>query len=387
MYTVNKQIVDKNLLTNIDNFLTTFNKSRTNTIFFDIETTGLSSKNSMIYLLGYIVFNGENWELNQLFCEKAEDEIALILTFNKVLKGVNVLNLVHYNGDSFDIPFLKKRAAILNLSIEKEFLVEKSFESMDLYKIVRSLKSKLPLESLKQKDLEKYLSYNREDQFSGKDLIKLFKEYIAFKEDNKKELILLHNHDDLMGMLHILPILSLSYINKLTKNVSYLDELLNSPLNKEAKLSFDNLESKDNNTYISLSFKLELALFKEFHYKDDYLDFSIGNENVSIRLKVLNTSLKHFYKNYKDYFFIPNENKAIHKSVANYIDKDYRIKATKENCYICHNSSFIPAFKEFDNINIFKEAYDKKDIFMELKDINTIKKAAYLSELIKYATN
>ena len=105
MYTVNKQIVDKNLLTNIDIFLTTFNKSRTNTIFFDIETTGLSSKNSMIYLLGYIIFNGENWELNQLFCEKAEDEIALILTFNKVLKRGNVLNLVHYNGDSFDSTF------------------------------------------------------------------------------------------------------------------------------------------------------------------------------------------------------------------------------------------------------------------------------------------
>ena len=120
-------------------------------MFFDIETTGLSARNSMIYLLGYIKFNGKNWELNQLFCEKAEDEIALILTFNKVLSGVNVLNLVHYNGDSFDIPFLKKRAKFHELPIEKEFLQENSYESMDLLKLLEPIKINFPLKVTSKK--------------------------------------------------------------------------------------------------------------------------------------------------------------------------------------------------------------------------------------------
>ncbi|SEF38635.1 ribonuclease H-like domain-containing protein [Lachnospira multipara] len=386
MYTVNKQIVDTNLLKSIDNFLTIFNKSRTNTVFFDIETTGLSARNSMIYLLGYIKFNGKNWELNQLFCEKAEDEIALILTFNKVLSGVNVLNLVHYNGDSFDIPFLKKRAKFHELPIEKEFLQENSYESMDFFKIIRAYKNKLPLESHKQKDVEKYLGYERKDKFSGKELIKLFKDFIAFKEEEKRELILLHNHDDLMGMLHILPTTALSQLEFIANNKVYLENLLNSKINKEAKLDFL-LEKKDLQSEINLSFKLLAPLAKDFNFNSDYFSLKITKENVSIKIKVIKTELKHFYKNYKDYFFIPNENKAIHKSVANYIDKEFRIKATKENCYICHTSRFIPVFEEFEEINIFKESFEKNDLFMELKDMETIKKAAYLSVLIKYAAN
>lgn len=386
MYTVNKQIVDTNLLKSIDNFLTIFNKSRTNTVFFDIETTGLSARNSMIYLLGYIKFNGKNWELNQLFCEKAEDEIALILTFNKVLSGVNVLNLVHYNGDSFDIPFLKKRAKFHELPIEKEFLQENSYESMDLFKIIRAYKNKLPLESHKQKDVEKYLGYERKDKFSGKELIKLFKDFIAFKEEEKRELILLHNHDDLMGMLHILPTTALSQLEFIANNKVYLENLLNSEINKEAKLDFL-LEEKDLQSEINLSFKLLAPLARDFNFNSDYFSLKITKENVYIKIKVIKTELKHFYKNYKDYFFIPNENKAIHKSVANYIDKEFRIKATKENCYICHTSRFIPVFEEFEEINIFKESFEKNDLFMELKDMETIKKAAYLSVLIKYAAN
>ena len=234
--------------------------------------------------------------------------------------------------------------------------------------------------------MEKYLGYERKDKFSGKELIKLFKDFIAFKEEEKRELILLHNHDDLMGMLHILPTTALSQLEFIANNKVYLENLLNSEINKEAKLDFL-LEEKDLQSEINLSFKLLAPLARDFNFNSDYFSLKITKENVSIKIKVIKTELKHFYKNYKDYFFIPNENKAIHKSVANYIDKEFRIKATKENCYICHTSRFIPVFEEFEEINIFKESFEKNDLFMELKDMETIKKAAYLSVLIKYAAN
>ena len=38
-------------------------------------------------------------------------------------------------------------------------------------------------------------------------------------------------------------------------------------------------------------------------------------------------TLKYFYDNYKDYFYLPKEDTAIHKSVATYVDKDFRQKA------------------------------------------------------------
>ena len=73
------------------------------------------------------------------------------------------------------------------LPIEKEFLQENSYESMDLFKIIRAYKNKLPLESHKQKDVEKYLGYERKDKISGKELIKLFKDLqLPLKRKKKK---------------------------------------------------------------------------------------------------------------------------------------------------------------------------------------------------------
>ena len=38
-------------------------------VFFDIETTGLSSKNASIYLIGTVSYEEGAWQLTQLFAE------------------------------------------------------------------------------------------------------------------------------------------------------------------------------------------------------------------------------------------------------------------------------------------------------------------------------
>ena len=43
------------------------------TFFLDIETTGLSPKNSLIYLIGILYFDKE-WHLKQWFLDNAGDE-------------------------------------------------------------------------------------------------------------------------------------------------------------------------------------------------------------------------------------------------------------------------------------------------------------------------
>ena len=43
--------------------------------------------------------------------------------------------------------------------------------------------------------------------------------------------------------------------------------------------------------------------------------------------------LRQYYRNYKDYEFIPSEDTAMPKSITKYMDKSLRVVATPQTCY------------------------------------------------------
>ena len=53
-------------------------------------------------------------------------------------------------------------------------------------------------------------------------------------------------------------------------------------------------------------------------------------------------TLKFYYPDYKQYYYLPEEDEAIHQSLAAFVDKSRRIKATKETCYTKKNGIFLP---------------------------------------------
>ena len=98
--------------------------------------------------------------------------------------------------------------------------------------------------------------------------------------------------------------------------------------------------------------------------------------------------LKFFFPNYKDYYYLPLEDTAIHKSVGAYVDAEHREKAKAANCYQRHQSLFFPQPSEIIS-PVFREEYKAKDYFFEWKDALSEEKdllyqyaAAVLSHLI-----
>lgn len=77
--------------------------------------------------------------------------------------------------------------------------------------------------------------------------------------------------------------------------------------------------------------------------------------------------MKFFYKNYKDYYYLPKEDISIHKSVAFYVDKDYRTKAKAATCYSKKTGKFLPQFNEQIEPYFKIDYYDKTNYF-ELTD-------------------
>ena len=92
--------------------------------------------------------------------------------FFHFLKNFKIL--IHFNGDGFDIPYLLKRCAACGLDFDFS-----GVKSVDLYKKIKPFKKILGLENLKQKTIEGFLDIERQDRFSGGQLIEVYHDYLA----------------------------------------------------------------------------------------------------------------------------------------------------------------------------------------------------------------
>lgn len=318
------------------------------TIFFDIETTGFSPVHSQIYLIGCAYRKDNQICAEQFFAEQKEEEQLILTCFLELLSGFKTL--ISFNGIGFDIPFLKAKCEI--------FKQPEHFSDMnciDIFKSVSTIKFLLKLENYKQKTIESFLDIKREDRFSGGELINVYDHYT--KEPNKEDLhlLLLHNYEDIMGMPALLPILS--YVELFKENYSI----------EEAKICdykrYDGITQKE--LLITLKNQYPTPKRVSYQYKDYYL---IANDyKTTIRIPIFEGELKYFYADYKNYYYLPEEDIALHKSVASFVDKGYRENARPANCYNRKNSRFLPQSEEIMN-PVFHKEYKDTTQYFELTD-------------------
>lgn len=325
--------------------------------FFDIETTGFSAEASYLYLIGCAYYKDHSFHLIQWFSESIAEEALLINTFFEFLKNYDVL--IHYNGSGFDIPYLQKKSLLLNLNHSFNSII-----SIDLYKQLYPYKKIFKLTNLKLKTLETFLNVRRQDVLDGADLISMYQSYLGkrhyenlWKARNQQEelpftseadilleQILLHNADDIRGLLSVCPILQ--YVDLFEKRLHIL----------QAGITEDILEIK---------FETSAKLPARINYGNDVIHLTAFDSTATISVHVFEGELKYFYDNYKDYYYLPAEDYAIHKSVAHFVDKDYRVKAKPSNCYTRKKGVFVPQY-EMIITPYFKTNYQDKLTFLEV---------------------
>lgn len=356
-----------------------------NNLFFDIETTGFSRTTCFCYLIGAAYRNNDSDTITiiQWLAESDTDEPALLSEFAKLTASFS--SLTHFNGDSFDIPFLQKRTAIHNIELHLDNL-----RSIDLYKHAKGLKSLLRLESYNQKSVEHFLGIHREDKYSGGELIKVYKDYVKnvhtpIEHNEAERLLLLHNFDDICGLLKVSGILS--YNNIINKRFTYKDmmyticqsqDLLHSAdsnwhnaattatNNSTTTNNSNNNNINNNHAYITLSFSLPEEVPVSVLLKDDEYVLRAEKDVLKLRLPVLTDTLKFFYADYRNYYYLPYEDTAMHKSVAAYVDAECKVKATKETCYTKKYAAFImlPAYS--GDMPVFKRDYNEQNVYLML---------------------
>jgi len=174
----------------------------------DIETTGLSPDHSAFILGGLLCYKEKTFE--QFFVENFSEEKQVLKNFIERIKNLDVI--LTYNGQSFDMPFIIRRAEKLGIDIEFKLPY-----NLDLYLVLNAhshLRKILP--DLKQKTIENFMGFwtDRTDEISGKESIDLFYSYLKNHDYQIRDIILLHNRDDVYQLSKLLPIIEKADFHK-----------------------------------------------------------------------------------------------------------------------------------------------------------------------------
>lgn len=243
-----------------------------NTCVFDIETTGFDTRFNKVVLIGVLYKSKSKLNIKQFFADSNDDEKELLFYFKELLKDFDTI--VTYNGISFDVPFLERRALSHNMKLSFE-----NIHHLDLLKMMRTNKNTLGLEDCKLKTVEKLALIDRLDTISGKESVELYKEFLSSKDMELKKKILLHNYEDIHYLARLYcddspvsrcidkSIFSVEFFNhdfkayllsfKIQSKLLKLDYLLSSELSYPIEISHGLFEVNASGKFISVSISLK----------------------------------------------------------------------------------------------------------------------------------
>lgn len=196
--------------------------------------------------------------------------------------------------------------------------------------------------------------------YSGGELIDIYRKFAAKPSDTAhneyRKLLLLHNHDDIEGMLSLLPL------------ISYYAIIMNSYTVDNAVIDKDT--DSDGNVSLRLiaECSLPVGVPVDRHICLDNIHILIKNRTLTLVIPVISDTLKYFFKDYKNYYYLTSEDEAIHKSIAQYVDSNNRVKCSASNCYTKKTGIFLPLYDNCD-LNIFKKDYSAPEKYCNADDI------------------
>ena len=251
------------------------------------------------------------------------------------------------------------------------------------------------MESCSLKSCERFLGIYREDRCSGGELISVYREYLQDKDSEKKNMLLLHNREDIQNLPALFSFLA--YENIFQGNVHFQraellvrDEIIkkNCSNQTESTLEIEHLELEETKNChtsdkICLKFSLPSSVPVPLTLTPKNFLLEIKETSLCLTVPLYQGELCYFFKDYKDYEFIPSEDRVVHKSLAAIYPKEMREKAKASTAYQKMKASFLPVFQEKEKV--FKKTYQDKNCFIPFKGdaFESINPVEYLLSFLK----
>ena len=416
-------------------------------LFFHIETTGLSARSAGLYLIGVLTYTAAtsiaeesntasssaeaqisavpsahraasapeaagHWTLLQYFCEDVADEPAVLQAFFELLCTKKIL--ISYNGDGFDIPFLRHMVEQYGLraprphhstalhdhvdcpDTDSSTIADTrplysfdTVESFDLFKKFRPLKHLLGLPDLKLKSCERFLGIDREDRFTGGELIEVYFEWQKTKAPALLDTLLLHNAEDIANLPNLLPLLryrtlphsdfrlraherlqdgGTPLVHLSFTLLSPMSPSAHAPAESDAREVMDGSrqhwpDAGENGTREETDDRRQhwpaLTLPKPMDLRGDFWALHAEGSAVELYVQLFEGERKLFFADFEHYYYLPAEDQVIHQSLAEFVDRSARKKACARNCYQRVTGCFLPEWNELYTPALQAEYRDK----------------------------
>ena len=237
----------------------------------------------------------------------------------------------------------------------------------------------------RQKDWEAFLDIRRKDLYDGGQLISLYKEYLMKKNPELLDILLLHNKEDIQGMEAMSSLIA--YQKLLDGHVTYED------------MAYSQKNYSLGQGCLVIKCKLAMPLPKVLQISSSMGSVEIRNTHLKVSIPVMEDTLKFYFPDYQNYFYLPEEDRAVHKSIGCYVEKNHRKKAKASNCYVKKTTIFLPFPSDMHHFGIeissdsykkdlvlYKMDYKEKQYYVEfdqLFDAKFSKLSQYLCDWIK----
>ena len=332
----------------------------------------------------------------------SQSKLEIIEQFLSFAKDYDVL--LNYKGNSFDIPFLAGRLDILNkdlnsltsqvkqrFSIIQENMIHLRKISYDLFDEIRPVKMGLGLVSTKLDVLRKLTGQTVTEKISGENISKFYVQHIS--RTKLKNLIAIANTPDNSGFIGDYEPKylddDLAHIS-VSENPSFLQDVLNR--------NRDNMESVIYIARLAHIFNMRKGFYNVTLEAVETQALYIKANTFILKLYIQELSLKQFYINYRDYFYFPAEDMAMHKSVAEFADKNSKKKATPQTAYANITGNFVKIPSQYikeENKKegcIYKESYESGNYYLPVNNIlnmnnENLKMLSYFLLLDQYKDN
>jgi len=170
--------------------------------FIDLETNGLS-KQSYPFCVGIGLWEDEHFSVYHFLMRSPADEPAVLSASVELLKKTQ--GICTFNGDSFDIPMLKRRCEFHQIAHPFDTLPQ-----LDLLKLSRKIYTHRKRHALGRLE-EDLLEFQRVDDVPSAQIPALWNNYLKAKDPRPLLKIFEHNRLDILSMVALLAEFSQSF--------------------------------------------------------------------------------------------------------------------------------------------------------------------------------
>jgi uncharacterized protein YprB with RNaseH-like and TPR domain len=169
--------------------------------YLDIEATGFDLEYDKIVLisLGYYL-NEEEFKVIQYFAETPYEEENILKELKKAMS--NFKRWCSFNGTAFDEPFVIRKMNKYNLHFRLPG------EHIDLFRIIRPFHKRMGMKGCSLKNVEQFTGIYRQDEISGARSVELYQEYLVKHDEKLKEILMLHNYEDVANLPKIFNVIN-----------------------------------------------------------------------------------------------------------------------------------------------------------------------------------